>query len=782
MRPYLAVIADSFHAALSSRILWVAFLAIWLLLAALAPIGYREDFTTTFRGQDFHNGTQMKAMLARGLVDPQQSDSAIGRIAAAMPDELRRQLQRVGEGDEVRIRLSALADALNERLDDESWYDADAWANTVRLKELRDLDAMNDTRLSESLRRRRARLRIEAAMPGVFEARAARSIMLTYGGIDFPANLAVDKIQFISLINQWVVPTIINWLLGFILVFLGILVTAHIVPDMLQPGSLHLLLSKPVSRTLLFLSKFVGGCAFVFLCVVQLIVGLYLVAGLRLDVWNVRMLWCIPVSVFLFAVFFSVSAVAGLRWRSPILAIGVTCMFGMFCFVIGFIGGIFDGLVTRPEAIQHLVSAGDTLIGSTRGGGLVRLDRDQNRWLEIVESDAMTPDRVLAPVKLDEQHVVTARVRGGRFNPFGSGALDLLVLSESGDWNPEPSLRLPTATSRLFRAGSDAVLAMNTSGLAITDRRSILDAAGEQPGEDASEATNESNDNQDGNDWLNKLTSMMGGVTKSFTSLLPEGIAIAPPRGLVVGEDGSWLILLSRNRLVRLEEPPGDHGGVWTLTAEQQLEGEPSRESVIALGGDWLMVSRAEEPVRFLDSQTLEFVAQVALSSSLVPVSAQGIGDGDRFALLTSDGRCRIASVGDGAIASLSDPLANTEVESIHVDTHSNILIIVHHIDQLDLRDSKTLQSERRIRPELSRWRLIDRYLVTPLRTLTPQTGELGETIAAMVSGKSAVSINDGGEEKELVRYNVVRPVLSCAGFIAFMLTIGCVYFTRSDF
>ena len=70
MLPYLAVIRDSFHAALASRMLWVAFVAIWLLLAALSPIGYREDFTTTFRGQDFHNGTRMKAMLAQGLVDP----------------------------------------------------------------------------------------------------------------------------------------------------------------------------------------------------------------------------------------------------------------------------------------------------------------------------------------------------------------------------------------------------------------------------------------------------------------------------------------------------------------------------------------------------------------------------------------------------------------------------------------------------------------------------------------------------------------------------------------
>ena len=366
MGPYIVVIRDSFHAALASRVLWIAFIAIWLLLAALAPIGFREDLTTAFRGQrDIQNGTRMKAMLAQGLADPELADKAIGRLAVAMPDALRENLISVGEGEEVRIRVNLFADALNACLDDESWYDKEAWESTLRLKELRELDEVPDQELDESMRRRRARLRIEAAMPGVFQTRAVRSISLTYAGIEFPANLAVDKTQFSTLINQWVVPVIIDWLLGFVLIFLGILVTASMIPDMLQPGSLHLLLSKPVTRTMLLLSKFVGGCAFVLLCVIQLVVGLYFVAGLRLDIWNIRLLWCIPVSVFLFSVFYSVSVLAGLRWRSPILAIGVTSIFGTICLIVGVIGGVFDGFVTGPDRIQGMAVAGDVVFANT---------------------------------------------------------------------------------------------------------------------------------------------------------------------------------------------------------------------------------------------------------------------------------------------------------------------------------------------------------------------------------------------------------------------------------
>ena len=80
MSPYLAIIRDSFRAALSSRVLWIAFVAIWLFLALLAPIGYHEDYTSTISWSDFDNGTQLKAMLARGLVDPTEAENPIGRL------------------------------------------------------------------------------------------------------------------------------------------------------------------------------------------------------------------------------------------------------------------------------------------------------------------------------------------------------------------------------------------------------------------------------------------------------------------------------------------------------------------------------------------------------------------------------------------------------------------------------------------------------------------------------------------------------------------------------
>ena len=45
MRAYWAVIQDSFREALASRVLWVLLVLITLLLALLAPVGYRQQVT-----------------------------------------------------------------------------------------------------------------------------------------------------------------------------------------------------------------------------------------------------------------------------------------------------------------------------------------------------------------------------------------------------------------------------------------------------------------------------------------------------------------------------------------------------------------------------------------------------------------------------------------------------------------------------------------------------------------------------------------------------------------
>ena len=185
-----------------------------------------------------------------------------------------------------------------------------------------------------------------------------------------------------------------------------------------------------------------------------------------------------------------------------------------------------------------------------------------------------------------------------------------------------------------------------------------------------------------------------------------------------------------------------------------------------------------------MERDTLKLTATVPLPDRLSVVSSIAIGSDSRFVVLTSDQRCRLL-MRDGSHEkwTLGDPLPQSNVEVIAIDRRSSTLMVAHDIDQVDLLDADTLKLRRSLRPHVSTWRKIDRFLIAPLRSITPQTSELGGTIAAIVSGESSLKINrDEFGPVELVRYKILEPVLSCTLFIAVMLTSSCIYFSRRDF
>src|SRR4029077_2372138 len=100
---------------------------------------------------------------------------------------------------------------------------------------------------------------------------------------------------------KYVLALIVDYGVGVFAVFAAILVTASLFPQPLEAGAVDLLLRKPISRTLLFLTKFVGGCAFIALVALYFIVGLWLIAGTRFGVWSHKLFLCLPVILFLFA-------------------------------------------------------------------------------------------------------------------------------------------------------------------------------------------------------------------------------------------------------------------------------------------------------------------------------------------------------------------------------------------------------------------------------------------------------------------------------------------------
>jgi ABC-type multidrug transport system permease subunit len=126
-------------------------------------------------------------------------------------------------------------------------------------------------------------------------------------------------------------------IVGWAGVFMGIIITAGFIPNMLQKGMVDLILARPVHRWKVFLLKYVGGLTYVFAAAVFLIAGCWLVFGLRSGSWSPGFLMCIPLLMFFFAAVYAVSAFIGLHKRNVTEAIMVAITAWLGSTSLGFI-------------------------------------------------------------------------------------------------------------------------------------------------------------------------------------------------------------------------------------------------------------------------------------------------------------------------------------------------------------------------------------------------------------------------------------------------------------
>ena len=72
MRPYLAIIKDSFREALASRVLWVLLALITVTLLAFAPLTYREEATVGLRERDVEASPLLAEELRKASAQPRR--------------------------------------------------------------------------------------------------------------------------------------------------------------------------------------------------------------------------------------------------------------------------------------------------------------------------------------------------------------------------------------------------------------------------------------------------------------------------------------------------------------------------------------------------------------------------------------------------------------------------------------------------------------------------------------------------------------------------------------
>ncbi|HSM79009.1 MAG TPA: ABC transporter permease subunit [Bryobacteraceae bacterium] len=106
--------------------------------------------------------------------------------------------------------------------------------------------------------------------------------------------------------------------------FLAVFASAGLIPSILEPGRIELLLSKPVSRTHILLGRFAGNVLVVSCNVILLVLGVWLIFGVKTGLWPPAFLISIPTTIFIFSVLLTVVALVGVLWESTALATMVT--------------------------------------------------------------------------------------------------------------------------------------------------------------------------------------------------------------------------------------------------------------------------------------------------------------------------------------------------------------------------------------------------------------------------------------------------------------------------
>src|SRR4030095_8075105 len=139
-----------------------------------------------------------------------------------------------------------------------------------------------------------------------------------------------------------------------LILFFSLISASSFVPSMLEKGTIDLLISKPVSRFTILISKFLGAVIFVGLSMVCWISSIWLILSLKSGYWNSSFLIAILSLTTAFAVMYSITVVIGLTTQSSIIAILVNFfMIFVLCPVLSIRESLIFTFV-KNDAVQFV--------------------------------------------------------------------------------------------------------------------------------------------------------------------------------------------------------------------------------------------------------------------------------------------------------------------------------------------------------------------------------------------------------------------------------------------
>ncbi|HVX13719.1 MAG TPA: ABC transporter permease [Pirellulales bacterium] len=759
MRPYLAIIKDSFREALASRVLWILLVLNTIVLLLVAPLGLAERTGIVFTPNDITDGKELLNKIKRQEAEQQPSPGK--QIWALLSDDYKAELAPEGEKPRrprwpgaIYIQLPG---ELNQVITSPKLYDAEAWSGIALSNDARDLLGQGIDQLDEEDVARLNRLLLEAAYPDEIAVSREKAVAVSYliwNWFKWPSSkkAAVD----------WLIGRLQWFFCGVVGVFAGILVTASIIPQTYAAGAIDLLLSKPISRSLLFLTKYVGGCMFVLVSSAYVIVGLWLIAGLRWGEWSNRVLLIIPVLMFLFAVYYAVSSLAGVIWRNAIVSVVIAVVFWAACFIVGFVKGVTEPVFLNPKRIIKLVPAGEELIAVNERAEVFHWSAAKGNWEEVLATAgdtgvAATPGitlPLLGPVyDAKNDRLLALPVAAPQFGVFmvDNG---LIVGDKQDGWKRRQGTPAPPGTAALLVNRKGTLLAVTPRGL----MRHIGDpVAGEAPVQV----------------FGFTMPTVGGGRFASAGAELSLGTPLSAAIDRMTDD-----VVIYDTQTLRILSP--DAKGRYVERAKRDIEHNLS--GIVAVGGGRVLLARAKGQIDLFDAAKLEPQGDFDPEGSNTPRFVECSPGGETFAVLFHNRRLWLYDAAQQRPLRLSIS-GQGDISAVAFGGDHDRLLVADRFTRVTAYELPAGRITDRRRPSLTVFERIYLYGIEPIYTVFPKPGEMSNVVDYLLTGNESVAVGPSTDLHTIrQKLDIWGPIWSNIAFIAVVVGLGCFYTHRKDF
>ncbi|QDU31614.1 ABC-2 family transporter protein [Anatilimnocola aggregata] len=772
MRPYLAIVKDSFREAFASRVLWIVLIIITLFLFAVSPLTYRQTLTTGVREDeiawtDFIDQLRQadEGKARRGVQRIWSLLSTAGQKAVADYQPLPSSPQLKDFAQHAEYTKPIMRD-LESILQKDDLYQSTAFSTANLRLEGKEL-LRRESELTSEERQRLNRLLFESAFGDAIDESKSTSLQLRFGWFDMLPPLPISKPLLVTTVRR-LLPFLVDKGLLAIGLLVAIVVTAPAIPHTFETGSLHLLLSKPVSRSLLYVSKFIGSCAFVLLCATYLFIGLYVLLGLRWAVWEPRLLWCIPIYTFVFAVYYSVAALAGLIWRNVIVSILVAILFWALCFTVGFSKVTIEASMNKYR-VRKIVPAGQDLLVIDGTNTPLAWNATEKRWNVVFLSkelrDAQPILSVVAalppiqgPVydpKEDRLVAVMMSINNGQQTVVTASAKDNFTFRD-GPAAPQPTLAflnepdgqpLLFTGQGLFRPQGD--LSTKKDELTVLGYKIPFTTRG--PLRDAGPSPAQS--------WDEPFSATFG----------PDGTLYTFSRG-------------------KLQSYAKGDSGKYVPKESEKFEKPGQRRGWLAASKNTLLVAFRDGSLQLRDPQTLKLRTTVTPAKDERPRALASSPDGKWLAVVAESRRLFVLEDGKDDFQ-LARAGGQGDISAVQFAPEGK-MFVVDLVDRVTVYETGTWKQTARFAPPLHLQTIFYHYLIHPIYTICPKPGEFYRTITYLLLEKAEDKGTEDGEEPREPQgdapprkvENPWQPVYSSLAFMLVMLALGCVYMERQEF